>query len=159
MRESNMDDVEMKEKGPTVGVSYNVTIEQFRKGVLIDYEEIHNLTVNAGLEYIKSHLHNSNSPAVMDYVAIGESATAPAAGQTALLDESMREQGTYASGATGVCTVVNSFTIDGTYSIVESGLLNAAASGTMIARVTFAAKAVVASDVLVVTWTCTYTST
>lgn len=154
-----MKDATMKEKGPTVGVSYNVTIEQFRKGELVDYEEIHNLTVNSGLEYIKSLLHNSNSPAVMDYVAIGEDNTAAAAGQEALLDESMREQGTYASGATGVCTVINSFTIDGTYGLYESGLFNAASGPTMIARVTFALKSVVASDVLVVTWTCTYTST
>jgi hypothetical protein len=69
----------------------------------------------------------------------------------------MREQGTYASGATGVCTVTNSFTIDATYGIEESGLFNAASSGTMIARVTFSTKNVVLNDVLVVTWTCTYT--
>jgi hypothetical protein len=152
-----MDSRKVKEKGPSVGLSYNVTIEHMRDGKCIDREEVHNLVVSAGLEYIKSHLHNSNSPAVMDYVAIGEDNTAAAAGNTALGDESMREQGTYASGATGVCTVTNSFTIDATYGIEESGLFNAASSGTMIARVTFSTKNVVLNDVLVVTWTCTYT--
>lgn len=152
-----MNSGKMREKGPSVGITYNVTIEHLRDGVLLDKEEIHNLVVIAGLDYIRSHLHNSNVPAVMDYIAIGEGPGAPAAGNTTLETEQMREQGTYSPGATGVCTVIKSITIDATYAIVESGLFNAASVGTMIARVTFAVKNVILNDVLVVTWTCTYT--
>ncbi len=150
---------EKKNEAANCKTAYNVSIKVIRNGVVVDEENVHNLLVSAGREYIKSHLHSSGSPAVMDYVAIGTGTASPTAGDTALGTQVMtRQQGTYTSGATGVCTVVKTFTIDNTYAITESGLFNAASSGTMLCRVTFTAKNVILNDSLVVTWTCTYTS-
>lgn len=149
---------EKKDRGANCETEYNVNIKHVRDGKVLSEETVHNLLVSAGREFIKSHIHNSGSPAVMNYIAIGEGTTGAAAGDTTLGSEAMRQQGTYTSGATGVCTIVKTFTIDDTYAITESGLLNAASSGTLLCRVVFTAKNVILNDQLTVTWTCTYST-
>jgi len=127
-------------------------------GTVFDVREVHNLVVNAGLEWVKAQIHDAaDGTDVMEYTAVGDDNTAPAVGQTALISQlSTRTQGTYASGATGVCTITGLHTATGSWAVVEAGLFDASTSGTMLARVIFSTINLSTSDELTVEWTITY---
>ena len=127
-------------------------------GEVFEEREIHNLVVNAGLEWVKGQVHDAaDGTDVMEYTSVGDDNTAPAAGQTDLISQlSTRTAGTYASGATGVCTVTGLHTATGSWGVVEAGLHDAASTGSMLARVIFSIINLSTSDELTVEWTITY---
>lgn len=127
-------------------------------GEVFAEREIHNLVVNAGLEWIKEHAHDSaDGTDIMKFTSVGDDNTAPAAGQTDLISQlSTRTSGTYAPGATGVCTVTGLHTATGTWAVVEAGLHDASTTGSMLARVIFSVINLSTSDELTVEWTITY---
>lgn len=136
-------------------------IEVYRDGVLIDREEKkHDLVVNAGLNLLCDVLGDfgAQEPAV-GWTAIGEDGTAPAAAQTALLSESMRVANSYSKdGPVGEASVDATFNIVATLGLLECGLLNAAAAGTMYCRDIYTVKNVVSGDTVNVNYTITFTA-
>ena len=135
-------------------------IEIWRKGKLIDVDEklidMKDLVVNAGLNALCGQAFDSSGgrPAVFNYVAIGQGTTAPAAENTALENESMRVQGTYAKDApVGECSMDATFNITATLALTECGLLNAAAAGTLYCRDTYTVKNVANGDTVKVYYT------
>jgi len=130
-------------------------------GEVFAEREIKNLVVTAGFEWVKGVIHDdADSEAgvnFMDWTSIGDDNTAPAAGQTDLISaQGSRTAGTYASGATGVCTITGLHVAGGTWGIVEAGLHAETSSGAMLARVIFSVINLSASDELTVEWTITY---
>jgi hypothetical protein len=101
------------------------------------------LVVNAGKAAVANLLTTDSGTYCFKYTGIGQDATVPAATQTALLNQYKRQA---ADSITRVTTNVandtmqstTTFTIDATVSIVESGLFDAATSGNMLCRQTFA---------------------
>lgn len=113
-----------------------------------------NLVVSAGKAWIASRMAGTSS-AVMSHMAVGTSATAAAAGDTALLGEASRKA--LASTTPSNNTVVYSATFaagEGTGTLKEAGLFNATPGGTMAARTNIdVTKA--AGDSLTINWTLT----
>jgi len=150
-----------------VGVGANVRLTVYRPDGSIKQVAKGNLTVSAGLEWIKEHAHDSaDGTNIMEFVEVGTSSQAVAAGDTTLIAYTSgngldRALGTYASGATGVCTVTKSFSVTGTVAIEECGLFGVVTANTvpMLARVLTGTVTVNNGDTLEVVWTVTYTST
>jgi hypothetical protein len=151
-----------------MGIDHNVRFRHYRGETLLREWYSHNITVNAGLEWVKSVISNNGDTEAgtdfMEYVAVGSNNTSPAAGDTTLNTEITtsglgRAIGTYASGATGVCTVTKSFSVTGSETVEEAGLFDDPTAGTMLARVLTGTTSVSNGDTLEVEWTITYTST
>ncbi|MEM0106527.1 MAG: hypothetical protein QXX81_08370 [Zestosphaera sp.] len=117
------------------------------------------IITNAGYDAICDCIAKSPQPAPFQYVAIGTNNTAPAAGQTTLGNEVMRQLGTYSHTAgTKTFSVVATFSITASYTIWESGLFNASSGGTMLCRgVLDSGIPVQSGDTLQVTWTVSFT--
>jgi hypothetical protein len=129
------------------------------EGNVFDEREVHNLVVNAGLEWIKEHAHDSaDSTDIMKFTSVGDDDDpAPAVGQTILENQlGTRTSGTYASGATGVCTITGLHTATGSWAVIEAGLHDASTAGSMLARVIFSVINLSTDDELTVEWTITY---
>jgi len=149
----------------------NLTPKQFREAkefalinkvrkALIDVDiktlDMKDLVVNAGLNAACGAVFDSSGsrPAAFNYVAIGTSGTAPAAGDTALGAEVMRESGTYTKDAgIGECSMDATFNITASYALQECGILNAAAAGTLYCHDTYTTKNVVDGDTVKVYYT------
>jgi len=107
-------------------------------GELKEAREGKNVVTTNGKEALASLLAsnlNSGVTNTFQYLAIGTDATAESAAQTALLTEVSRHTGTvsYVSGA--IYQVTATFaTGSGTGAIVEYGLFNSNAAGTMLTR-------------------------
>jgi len=92
----------------------------------------HNVITNAGRTALRGHIGDT-AVAVWDYIAIGESSGGDAT-STTLVSESFRAQGTYATVGSYNFTITYTWTA-GTFAgetITEAGVLNAAASGTLL---------------------------
>lgn len=119
-----------------------------------------NVITTAGLEWLADHLHKAVTAAsnTMMYIAIGTSDTAEAVGQTALVSELARVTGTasYSSGA--IYSVIATFAAATATAgaIVEYGLFNSSAAGTMFSRDTENVINKGASDSLTVTTEITF---
>jgi hypothetical protein len=98
-----------------------------------------NLIVNSGLNALKDRMFNpATAQAAMTWIGIGTGATGEAPTDVALQTEARREQGAYAAGGVGVCTVSKTFAADGTArTYAEAGLFDLAAAGVMFNRKTF----------------------
>lgn len=123
-------------------------------GQLKDCRLVANLVVDAGKALIIDRLQGvGGPPAVPDYQAVGTGATAAAAGDTALQTEiGTRVQGTLSQPTALTDRLVSTFAAgNGTGTITESGRLNAAAAGTLLARQTFGAITKAAGDSLLIT--------
>lgn len=152
----------------SMGIDHNVRLRHYRGDKLLREWYTHNTTVNAGLEWVKSVISNNGDTEAgvdfMEYVAVGSNNTAPSASDTTLNTEIStsglgRAIGTYASGATGVCTVTKSFSVSGSETVEEAGLFDDPTAGTMLARVLTGTTSVSNGDTLQIQWTVTYTST
>jgi hypothetical protein len=148
------------EKEPKVLVGVNRRIEVWRKGALLVVDEkfmdIDDLVVDGGLNALCGAVFDrgGSRPAAFDYCAIGTDGTTPSASQTALGNEVMRVQATYAKDAnTGECSVDATFNITSTYTLQECGLFNASTGGTMYCRDTYTTKNVVNGDTVKVYYT------
>ena len=122
---------------------------------------IKNLITNAGFAGIASRINGSGGEAAFTYIAVGTGATAANAADTTLQTESstsgLSRAAATASRVTTTQTndtaqLVLTFTVTGTVAVTESGVLNAASTGTLLCRQTFSAINVVNGDSLQVTW-------
>lgn len=142
-------------------------------GKVKDERHIDNLIVNAGIEAIASRIapHDGaiNPSTPFNYIALGTGSTAVSAGQTALAAELTagagygRVQDAAAQYVTASGNkLIMSVTFppgQGTGTLRESGVFNAATGGDMLARQTFAEIQKAASDTLTITWTITLSTT
>lgn len=105
--------------------------------------------------------NGSGTPAAATYVAMGTGTNAFAAGDTTLQTELAVSGLSRAAGSVSLVTttttndtaqVLKSFTVTGTQAVTESGLLNAASTGTLATRQVFSAINVINGDTLQVTW-------
>jgi hypothetical protein len=122
---------------------------------------ISNLVTNAGMAGVASRVNGNGAEAAFTYIAIGTGATAAAAADTTLVTEittngGQRANATASRTTTDVtndtATLVNTFTFTGSFAVTESGVLNAASAGTLLARQVFSAINVVSGDSLQITW-------
>lgn len=120
-------------------------------------QELHvpNLVVTVGKNFIASRMVGTSSP-VMSHMAIGTNATAPVSANTTLGTEIARVA--LASATATANTISYSATFPagtGTGAITEAGIFNAASSGTLLCRTTFAVINKAVSDVLTINWNVT----
>ncbi len=122
---------------------------------------IHNLVVNAGMAGVASRINGAGGEAAFTYIAIGTGTVAPAATDTTLGTEITTGGGTRAAATASRVTtdvtndtaqLVLTFNFTASFAVTESGALNAAAAGVLLARQTFSAINVANGDSLQVTW-------
>jgi hypothetical protein len=122
---------------------------------------ISNLITNAGAAGAASRLNGSGGEAAFTYIATGTGTTAAAVGDTALqteiIDSGLARANATASRVTTDVTndtaqLLYSFSVTGTKAVTESGVLNAASAGVLLARQVFSAINVVSGDTLQITW-------
>jgi hypothetical protein len=141
--------------------SRNLTSRLF--GKFVPKLVMSNLIPLAGIAGIAARINGSGSPAAFTYVALGRGTTGAANANTQLEDEITTSGGARAAASVSVVTtddpgdtaqlqVTFSFTDGGTFAITESGVLNAASTGTLLARQVFSAINVASGDSLQVTW-------
>ena len=133
-----------------------LTIEvKDKDGNLKQKQEVKNLVVDTGLDYIASRMKDATATA-MSHMAIGTGSTAAAAGNTALGSEAARQALTSTTVTSNAVAYVASFAAGtGTGAITEAGILNAASSGTLLCRTVFSVVNKGASDSMTITWTVT----
>lgn len=118
-------------------------------------QEIDNLVVTAGKNFVASRMVGVAAN-VMSHMAIGTTSTAAAAGDTTLAAEAARVALTSGTATTNVATYVATFPAGtGTGAIVEAGILNAGAGGTLLCRTVFSVVNKGALDAMTITWTVT----
>ena len=140
----------------TLSAKGDVQLDLFdADGNLKETQEIKNVVVNNGLNYIASRMKDATATA-MSHMAIGSNNTAAAAGNTALGTELGRVALTSTTVSTNTVQYIGDFPAGtGTGAVVEAGVLNASSSGTMLCRTVFSVVNKGASDTLKVTWTIT----
>ena len=133
-----------------------LTIEvKDKDGNLKQKQEVKNLVVDTGLDYIASRMKDATATA-MSHMAIGTGSTAAAAGNTALGSEAARQALTSTTVTSNAVAYVVSFAAGtGTGAITEAGILNAASGGTLLCRTVFSVVNKGASDSMTITWTVT----
>ena len=118
-------------------------------------QEVPNLVVTAGKEYVASRMKDTSASA-MSHMAIGTGSTAAAASQTALGSESARTGLTSTTVSGADIVYVDTFAAGtGTGAITEAGIFNASSSGDMLCRTVFSVVNKGASDAMTITWTVT----
>ena len=118
-------------------------------------QEVPNLVVTAGKEYVASRIKDASATA-MSHMAIGTGSTAAAASQTALGSESARTGLTSTTVSGADIVYVDTFAAGtGTGAITEAGIFNASSGGTMLCRTVFSVVNKGASDAMTITWTVT----
>jgi len=133
-----------------------LTIEvKDKDGNLKQKQEVKNLVVDTGLDYIASRMKDATATA-MSHMAIGTGSTAAAAGNTALGSEAARQALTSTTVTSNAVAYVASFAAGtGTGAITEAGILNASSGGTLLCRTVFSVVNKAASDSMTITWTVT----
>lgn len=130
-------------------------------GKVKEVRHIKNLVVSAGKAGIASRINAAGAEAAFTYIAIGTGTAAAAAGDTTLGAEITTAGGQRASATcTRVTTSVTNdtaqdvvtFSFTGSFAVTETGLLNDATTGTLLARQVFSAVNVASGDSLQVTW-------
>lgn len=118
-------------------------------------QEINNLVVNSGLDFIASRMKDTTDSA-MSHMAIGSGSTAAAAGDTALGTELGRVSLTSTTVTSNEVAYVATFAAGtGTGAVTEAGLFNASSAGDMLCRTVFSVVNKAADDSLQITWTIT----
>lgn len=122
---------------------------------------MHNLITNAGFAGAASRINGSGAEAAFTYIAIGTGSTAANVADTTLQSEISTGGGSRgAASASRVTTSVTNdtaqlaltFTFTSGFAVTESGVLNAASTGTLLCRQVFSAINVVSTDTLTITW-------
>lgn len=151
-----------------LGLRANLRIEHWRRGALLEIDEVHNLLTKAGMAIVSGLLNGAlASTNAFDAVAIGTGTNAATADDTQLQTEISTNGGarqdpgttpatTVARATTDdtndTATISATFTFTGTFAVTEAGLFNAASGPTMLARQVFSSKGVDSGDSLVFTW-------
>ena len=126
------------------------------QGNIKQTQEIDNLVVDAGLDYIASRMEGVSED-VMSHMGLGSGSTAADAADTDL------ETLLGSREALDSTTVTNNEVVyvatfeagDATGSVREAGIFNASTAGTMLCRTVFDVVNKAADDTLSVTWTIT----
>lgn len=125
-------------------------------GALRQRGEHHNLICTVGKNLILASGGTAEYPKQFSYVAVGTGTNAAAIGDTALQTELTRVAGAVSNPSANTLQIVGTFAAGvATGAITESGLLDAAAAGNILARQVFAAYNKGAGDSLTVTWSIT----
>jgi len=120
-------------------------------------EEVKNLVVTVGKNYIASRMKDATATA-MTHMEVGTSSTAAAVGDTALVAAvaSSRVTLTSTTVTTNSVAYVASFPAGtGTGALTEAGIFNASTAGTLLCRTVFSVINKGAADTLGITWTVT----
>ena len=118
-------------------------------------QEIDNLVVTDGKEYVASRMKDATATA-MSHMAIGSGSTAAAAGDSALGSELGRVALTSTAVSGAVVAYIATFAAGtGTGAVTEAGILNASSSGDLLCRTVFSVVNKGASDSMTITWTVT----
>ncbi len=128
-----------------------------KNGNIIDQRNIENTIVDTGFDAICAVIGNTTQPNDFAWTGIGTGVVAVQTADTTLGTEVVRVANVYGhSAGTKVFTMTADYAAGvGTGAITESGLLNAASSGTLLNRVVFAVINKGAADTLQVVWTIT----
>lgn len=133
----------------------------FLTGFWSDSRIIANGMTNAGFAGVASRINGSGAEAAFTYIAVGTGTNAFSAADTTLQTElgasGLSRAAATASRVTTTQTndtaqLVLTYTVSGTAAVTESGVLNAASTGTLLCRQTFSAINVVSGDSLQITW-------
>lgn len=131
-------------------------------GVWSMKRKVANLVTTVGKAGVASRINGSGGAAAFTYIAMGTGAVAANVADTTLgaeiVDSGLERANSTVSIVTTDTTddsarLVNTFTVTGSKAVTESGVLNAGAAGTLLARQVFSAINVVNGDSLQVTWT------
>ena len=126
-----------------------------------DKKVIANLVTDAGFAAVAGQINGVGSVAAFTYIELGTGTTAADHADTAV-ETPISDSGLQRAAAT--CTLVTttiandtaqllkSFSVTGAKAITESGVLNDATTGTLLARQVFAAVNVVNTDTFQMTW-------
>lgn len=127
-----------------------------KEGKLIDSWEVDNLVTNAGFAQL-ALLAGDASATPFTYIAVGTSATAPAAANTTLTAEIIdsglaRAAGTVSRTTTTITNdtyqITYTWTASGSKTIEEVGVFNASSGGTMLSHALTTSKSVDADQTL-----------
>lgn len=125
------------------------------EGNVKDSRFIDNLVVTSGLNLIATAI-GTGSATAMSHMAMGNSSTAAALGQTALLGELGRVALTSTTVTNSTLTYIATFPAGtATGALVEAGLFNATPAGVMLSRTIFSVINKGVGDSTTVTWTIT----
>ncbi|MCL4405227.1 hypothetical protein M1295_01465 [Patescibacteria group bacterium] len=133
----------------------------FLLGRWSDKKVVRNLVTNAGFALNAGLLCGSGSPAAVTYIALGTGTTAAAVTDTALQTEIATGGLARASATVSLITtsvandtaqLFHTFSATASFALTESGILNAAASGTLFAHQVFSVVNVNNGDNLQITW-------
>jgi len=132
-----------------------VAIKVFDKnGVLKQEQNIKNLVVTSGKEFIAAAM--VGTPTQMSHMAVGAGTSAAAAGNTNLGSELGRVALTSDTSSGAVVTYVGDFPAGtGTGAVTEAGLFNDPTGGVMLCRTVFAVVNKGADDAMSITWQIT----
>jgi hypothetical protein len=118
--------------------------------------ETDNLIVTTGKNHIADQMSDQGENA-MSHMAVGTGTTSPVVGDTTLETELDRNALTSKTQTTNTVKYIGDWAAgDGTGTITEAGIFNAAAAGVMLARSTFTAFVKGAGDTLQIQWVITY---
>ena len=120
-------------------------------------QELHvpNLVVKVGKNFIASRMVGTSSPA-MSHMAIGTNTTAPESANTSLGKEIARVALDSVTATANTVSYSATFPAGtGSGAITEAGIFNAASSGTLLCRTTFAVVSKSDSDSLTIKWNVT----
>ena len=126
-----------------------------KDGAVKEEHYLKNLVVSVGKDFVASRMVGTTS-AVMSHMAVGSDGTAAALGNTALGSELGRVALASSTATANVVTYTATFPAGtATGALVEAGIFNAGAAGTMLCRTTFAVVNKSADDAMSITWTVT----
>lgn len=138
-----------------------ITLDVIRGGKVISHKVINNLITNVGLAEIANLAGNVSSPIAFTYLAVGTGTTAASASNTTLETE-ITDSGLARASATVSRQTTNvsndtlqlskTWSVSGTKSVTEAGILNASSGGTLLGRQVFTAVNVVNGDSLTITY-------
>jgi len=134
------------------GLKGKFNIACLRDNQVIDEREVSNTIMNAGLAEVTGLMLTDVGGTAFDYLAVGTSATAPNATQTALIAQVYRVAGTGSQQTTTVSNdtarLTTSIAITASNTIQEAGIFNSSSAGDMLARTTFSGISVSNGDTL-----------
>lgn len=153
--------MEATEKGRIIG-RVELVVRDGRTGRIKARRTGKNLIVDVGRAGIAAGINGSGWTAFFTYIAVGESTTAPAAGQTTLITE-ITTSGLARAAATAsrittsstndTASLSKTFSVSGPKTVTEVGAFNASSGGVMVGRKTFTGVAVDSPDSLQITYT------
>lgn len=138
-----------------------VNMKLIRDGRVIDERNGPNTITKAGMAHMAGLFLTDVGGTAFDYIALGIGTTGATADDTALESE-IASGGGERAAATGTrvtttntndtSQLVKTFTFTSSFAVTESGVFNAASTGTMACRQTFTAVNVISGDTLQITW-------